>query len=609
MTERVIGIDLGTTNSCVAVVEDGSPTVIPNRGGYKTTPSVVAISESGRRLVGHIAKRQAVTNAENTAYSVKRLIGRSWTSPAVKAIREMVPYKIVEGPHQDVRVELREQAFSLPEVSAFVLQEMKRVAEDHLGEEVRKAVVTVPAYFNDGQRQATKDAGRIAGLDVIRIINEPTAAALSYGFGKEIEGRIAIYDLGGGTFDISILEISNGVFEVVSTAGDTFLGGEDFDKRIIDWLVGGFRKEHNIDLRTDMMALQRLKDAAEKAKCDLSAVRETEINLPFLISTGRAQALHLQRPLSRHKLEELTHDLVERTLRICKGAIDDAGIEKTDILEVILVGGMTRMPKVQEMVGEFFGKEPCKGVHPDEVVALGAAIQGASLLENTADMLLLDVTPHSLGIMVMGGYFHRLIDRNTTIPTAKSHIFTTTREDQTSVKILVMQGENDRADENELLGEFVLTGLRKALRGEVEVEVTFEISADGIVSVAARDMETGQHQSITVTATSGLTESEILSMATEQEEYMLTVRADESVEKERQALEKLVDEAVSLMPNVEKALENSALGGQGLEAARATVDQARSALFTKDPEELAKVKAAMGRTLQMFKTLVKDSEK
>ena len=609
MTERVIGIDLGTTNSCVAVVEEGAPVVIPNRGGYKTTPSVVAISESGRRLVGHIAKRQAVTNAENTAYSVKRLIGRSWSSPAVKAIREMVPYKIVEGPHQDVRVELREQAFSLPEVSAFVLQEMKRVAEDHLGEEVRKAVVTVPAYFNDGQRQATKDAGRIAGLDVIRIINEPTAAALSYGFGKDLEGRIAIYDLGGGTFDISILEISNGVFEVISTAGDTFLGGEDFDKRIIDWLVGGFRKEHNIDLRTDMMALQRLKDSAEKAKCDLSAVRETEINLPFLISAGRAQALHLQRPLSRHKLEELTHDLVERTLRICKGALDDAGVEKSDILEVILVGGMTRMPKVQEMVAEFFGKEPCKGVHPDEVVALGAAIQGASLLENTADMLLLDVTPHSLGIMVMGGYFHRLIDRNTTIPTAKSHIFTTTREDQTSVKILVMQGENDRADENELLGEFVLTGLRKALRGEVEVEVTFEISADGIVSVSARDMETGQHQSITVTATSGLTESEILAMATEQQEYMVTVRADESVEKERQAVEKLVDEAASLMPKVQKAMSGSALGGQGLDAARATVEQARAALATKDPAELSKMKAAMTRTLQMFKTMVKDTEK
>ncbi|MCG5055259.1 MAG: molecular chaperone DnaK [Myxococcales bacterium] len=608
MTDRVIGIDLGTTNSCVAVVEDGAPVVVPNRGGYKTTPSVVAISESGRRLVGHIAKRQAVTNAENTAYAVKRLIGRSWGSPAVKAIREMVPYRIVEGPHQDVRVEVRDQVFSLPEISAFVLQEMKRVADDHLGEDVRKAVVTVPAYFNDGQRQATKDAGRIAGLDVIRIINEPTAAALAYGFGKDVEGRIAIYDLGGGTFDISILEISNGVFEVISTAGDTFLGGEDFDKRIIDWLVGGFRKEHNIDLRTDMMALQRLKDASEKAKCDLSSVRETEINLPFLISTGRNQALHLQRPLSRHKLEELTHDLVERTLRICRGALEDAGVERSDILEVILVGGMTRMPKVQEMVAEFFGKEPCKGVHPDEVVAMGAAIQGASLVENTADMLLLDVTPHSLGIMVMGGYFHRLIERNTTIPTAKSHIFTTTRDDQTSVKILVMQGENDRAEENELLGEFVLTGLRKALRGEVEVEVTFEISADGIVSVSARDLETGQHQSITVTATSGLTESEILRMASEQAEYMVAVRADEIVERERQAVEKLVDEATALLPSVEAALAGSALGGQGLEAARSTLEQARAALALKDAEELARVKAAMGRTLQMFKTLAKDAE-
>ena len=392
--EKVIGIDLGTTNSCVAVVENGTPTVIPNRGGYRTTPSMVAIAENGRRLVGHLAKRQAVTNAENTAYAVKRLIGRKWNSPAVRAAIESVPYTIVEGPHDDVRIKLREQVFSIPELSAYILQEMKVVAEEYLGEEVTKAVVTVPAYFNDGQRQATKDAGRIAGLDVIRIINEPTAAALAYGFGKAIEKKVAVYDLGGGTFDISILDIGNGVFEVISTAGDTFLGGEDFDRRVIDWLVFGFAKEHGVDLRKDKMALQRLKDVAEKAKCELSSVTETEINLPFIISTGRNQALHLQKTLTRTKLEELTVDLIERTIHLCKRTLVEADIDKREIDEVILVGGQTRMPKVQEMVADFFGKEPCKGVHPDEVVALGAAIQGAALVESRSDVLLLDVTPH-----------------------------------------------------------------------------------------------------------------------------------------------------------------------------------------------------------------------
>jgi molecular chaperone DnaK len=608
MSERVIGIDLGTTNSCVSVVDDNQPVVIPNRGGYKTTPSVVALSESGRRLVGHIAKRQAVTNAENTAFAVKRLIGRSWNSPAVSAIRQTVPYEICEGPHQDVRVKLRDHVYSLPEISAFVLQEMKLVAEEHLGHAVRKAVVTVPAYFNDGQRQATKDAGRIAGLDVIRIINEPTAAALAYGFGKDLEGRIAVYDLGGGTFDISILEISNGVFEVISTAGDTFLGGEDFDRRIIDWLVSGFAKEHGIDLRSDMMALQRLKDAAEKAKCDLSAVKEAEINLPFLISTGKNQALHLQRVITRNKLEELTLDLVERTLQICRQAMEDAGVEPHDIADVVLVGGMTRMPKVQEMVGEFFGREPCKGVHPDEVVAQGAAIQGAALMDTTADMLLLDVTPHSLGIMVAGGYFHKLIERNTTVPTSKSHIFTTTRDNQTSVKILVMQGESQRAADNEMLGEFVLTGLRRAPLGEVEVEVTFEISADGIVAVSARDLETGLQQSITVTATSGLTEAEIENMSKESENYMVAVRADQEVEKTRQEVEKMVDEADDLLPTVERAVAGTAFD-ESLQAARQTLEAARDAVKKRDADALAKVNNSMGRTLMMFKNLARDSDK
>ncbi|MDZ4696437.1 MAG: molecular chaperone DnaK [Deltaproteobacteria bacterium] len=604
MSEVVIGIDLGTTNSCVAVLEQGTPNVIPNKGGYKTTPSVVAISESGRRLVGHIAKRQSVTNAENTAYAVKRLIGRNWSSPAVAAIRETVPYKIIQGPHQDVRVQMRDQSFSLPEVSAFVLQEMKLIAEDYLGHEVSKAVVTVPAYFNDGQRQATKDAGRIAGLDVIRIINEPTAGALAYGFGKDLEGRIAVYDLGGGTFDISILEISNGVFEVVSTAGDTFLGGEDFDRRIMDWLVNGFRKEHKIDLREDMMALQRLKDASEKVKCDLSSVREAEINLPFLISAGKNQALHLQRTISRNKLEELTLDLIERTLQISRKALDDAELEPSDITDVVLVGGMTRMPKVQEAVTEFFGRAPNKGVHPDEVVAVGAAIQGAALVESTSDMLLLDVTPHSLGIMVVGGFFHRLIEKNTTVPTARSHIFTTTRDGQTSVKILVMQGESERAEENEILGEFVLTGLRKAARGEVEVEVTFEISADGIVSVSARDLETGQEQSITVTATSGLTEEEIQQMAQENADYAVAVKGDEDVERVRQQVEKMVDQAMTMMGEVKSALSGTPFGSEGLEAADSALEEARTAMRRKDPDALQKARESMGRTLTMFQTVM-----
>jgi molecular chaperone DnaK len=606
MAEKVIGIDLGTTNSCVAVLEGISATVIANRGGYKTTPSVVAMSETGKRLVGHIAKRQAVTNAENTAYAVKRLIGRPWTSPAVQAVKAAVPYGLVEGPHQDVRIKLRDQLFSPPEVSAYILQEMRAIAEEFLGQTVNKAVVTVPAYFNDGQRQATKDAGRIAGLDVIRIINEPTAAALAYGFGRDVEGKVAVVDLGGGTFDVSLLDINNGVFEVVATAGDTFLGGEDYDKRLVDWLVQGFAKEHRVDLRSDSMALQRLKDAAEKAKCDLSSVRETEINLPFIISTGKNQAYHLHRVVTRGKLEELTLDLTERTIQICRLTMEDAGIKPQELAEVVLVGGMTRMPKVQELVAEFFGREPCKGVHPDEVVAMGAAIQGAALVDAAAapDMLLLDVTPHSLGIMVAGGYFHRLIERNTTVPTSKSHVFTTVRDDQTSVKIVVFQGEAERAEENELLGEFVLSGLRKAPKGEVEVDVTFEISADGIVGVSAQDMETGTEQHITVTATSGLTESEIERMTNENQEFLVSSRAEEEIEKERQRIEKMVHEAEALLPKVEEVLSGTPFGQDSLDNVRLILDDARAAVERRDAAALEQVSEPLVRTLNMFRGVV-----
>ena len=602
--EKVIGVDFGTTNSCVAIVEDGTPTVIPNRGGYKTTPSMVAVAENGKRLVGHIAKRQAITNAENTVHAAKRLIGRKWTSPSVKAAMESVTYTIVEGPHDDVRIRLRDKVYSVPELSSFILQEMKLVAEEYLGEEVNKVVVTVPAYFNDGQRQATKDAGRIAGLDVIRIINEPTAAALAYGFGKNIERKVAIYDLGGGTFDISILEIGNGVFEVISTAGDTFLGGEDFDKRVIDWLVFGFAKEHKTDLRKDKMALQRLKDVAEKAKCELSAVKETEINLPFIISTSRNDALHLQRTLTREKLEELTVDLIERTVHICKKTLREADIDKSELDDVILVGGQTRMPKVQEMVAEFFGLEPCKGVHPDEVVALGAAIQGSALLDEDSDMLLLDVTPHSLGIMIVGGYFHKLIEQNTTVPTSKSHIFTTIKDNQTSVKILVLQGEAERADENELLGEFILTGLRRAQKGEVEIEVTFEISADGIVAVSAKDMETGQQQSITVTATSGLTEDEIRRMVEENKDYLLELRDSEDFEREKQSVEKVIDEIEKLFPKVEEIIAGSDFGQDAVKKARQVLERAVASIAARDRQAVADTKDALNRTLNMFKGVV-----
>jgi molecular chaperone DnaK len=602
--EKVIGIDLGTTNSCVGIVEDGTPVVIPNRGGYKTTPSMVAIAENGKRLVGHIAKRQAITNAENTVFAAKRLIGRKWGAAAVRASVEAMPYRIVEGPHNDVRVVLRGQVLSIPEISAYVLQEMRSIAEEYLGDEVTKAVVTVPAYFNDGQRQATKDAGRVAGLDVIRIINEPTAAALAYGFGRDIERKIAVYDLGGGTFDISILDIGHGVFDVVSTAGDTFLGGEDFDRRILDWLITSFQKQHKVDLRKDKMALQRLKDVAEKAKCELSSVRETEINLPFIISTGRNEALHLQTTLTRDKLEELTADLIGRTIDICAQTLSDARVHKSEIEDVILVGGMTRMPMVQQRVAEFFGIEPSKNVHPDEVVAIGAAIQGAALVDEESDILLLDVTPHSLGIMIKGGYFHKLIEQQTTVPTSKSHIFTTVKDNQTSVKILILQGESDRGEENELLGEFVLTGLRRAPRGEVEIEVDFHISADGIVSVTARDLETGIEQSITVTATSGLTEEELQKLVDTNKDYMVQEKTDQEFEKHRHTSEKLLDEIEALFPEVTSIISGSDFGQDAVKKARGVCERARKAIAARDSAQLRETNEALNRTLNMFKGVV-----
>jgi len=604
--DRVIGIDLGTTNSCVAIVEEGVPQVIPNRGGYKTTPSMVAITEAGKRLVGHIAKRQAITNAENTVYTAKRLIGRKWDSGPVKNACQTVSYEIVEGPHGDVRIKLRDNLYSVQEISAMILQEMKIIAEEaRPGEEISKAVITVPAYFNDGQRQATKDAGQIAGLDVIRIINEPTAAALAYGYGKDLDKLIAVFDLGGGTFDISILEIGEGgVFKVVATAGDTFLGGEDFDGRVIDWLVDSFREENSVDLREDRMALQRLKDAAEKAKCELSGVGEADINLPFIISVGRSnEALHLQRSITRDQLENLCKDLVDRCIEICAGTLQDAQLESSEVDEVVLVGGMTRMPLVQLSAAEFFGREPCKGVHPDEVVAIGAAIQGMALVDETEELILLDVTPHALGVMTYGKNFEELIAQNTTVPTSQTKTFTTSRDNQTAVKILVMQHESIEA-QDQLLGEFILTGLRSAPKGQVEIEVTFAIDSDGIVSVSAKDLETGQEQSIQVTASSGLTPEEIEEMMESAQEYMVDRKHSDEYEAIEQQAEKLIADVEKLFPEVEKIVASSDFGREAIGKARGVLTKTKQSLDDKELSALKEHIEALSRTLRMFKGVV-----
>ncbi len=604
--ERIIGIDLGTTNSCVAVMEAGAPQVIPNKGGYKTTPSTVAITESGRRLVGQMAKRQAITNAEHTVYASKRLIGRKWDSSEVRHCIETCPYEIIQGPHDDARIKLRDKEYSLPELSSIILQEMKLVAAEFLGEEPTQAVVTVPAYFNDNQRTATKDAGRIAGLDIVRIINEPTAAALAYGFGKNLDATVAIYDLGGGTFDISILDIHEGVFDVLSTAGDTFLGGEDFDARIIEHLAFEFAREHKVDLRNDEMALQRLRDAAEKAKIELSSMQETEISLPFIHSREDGEALHLQTNLSREKFEELVMDLVQRTIKICQATLQESGLEVDDIDDVILVGGMTRMPRIQTAVKEYFGKAPSKQVHPDEAVALGAAVQGDALTEGSGDVLLLDVTPHSLGIMVHGGGFEVLIEANATIPTSHSHIFTTVRENQTSVKIVVLQGESPQAEENELLGEFVLSGLRRAPAGEIEIEVNFEISADGIVSVHATDLDTGKVQSITVTATSGLTEEEIQAMISENEGYLVELKQGEKLESERARIRKAIREIEKLLSGASTG-DGTEIVEQLKERADTIIDDARSRLESRDSQELSSSGEELDKMLQSVRAAVQSS--